>query len=303
MKIAYIGSGNSVTVTFLDSVKSYTITSDNPNWQNVIDKLNSGDYEGLEDLLSVKKKIVNYTNGSTITVDDGGVKYKDKYIDNYLTQKIVEFMNSDLPVKPLVNFFEKVMKNPSRRAVSELYKFLEHGNMPILDNGNFIGYKSVSPDYKDWYTRKFDNSIGQTLEMERNEVCDDPTEGCSYGFHVGSLSYATDFNGGSNKVVLVEVDPFDVVSVPHDCNHQKLRTAKYTVIGEFEVPLNSNYDDRYADDDNEDEDNDDRIAIIAEIDERVDFLKNLLRTANDTSEIREILEELEELEEEREQLL
>ena len=34
------------------------------------------------------------------------------------------------------------------------------------------------------------------------------------------------------KVVIVKVNPKDVVSVPHDCNCQKLRTCAYTVVAE-----------------------------------------------------------------------
>ena len=34
--------------------------------------------------------------------------------------------------------------------------------------------------------------------------------------------------------MIVEIDPSDVVSVPHDCDCQKLRTAQYKVVGHME---------------------------------------------------------------------
>ena len=35
--------------------------------------------------------------------------------------------------------------------------------------------------------------------------------------------------------MVVEIDPRDVVSVPHDCECQKLRTSKYVVVGVYET--------------------------------------------------------------------
>ena len=82
------------------------------------------------------------------------------------------------------------MANPSRRATEELYRFLEHKSMPLTPEGNFLAYKGVTSDFKDCYSRKFDNSVGQTLTMIRNQVCDDANVGCSDGFHAGSYEYA-----------------------------------------------------------------------------------------------------------------
>lgn len=154
---------------------------------------------------------------------------------------------------PLLKFLDNLMDNPSRRSVNELYSFLEHGNMPITPDGHFLGYKSVRPDMTDHYSGKFDNNIGQVLEMPRNAVCDDANHGCSYGFHVGSLEYATNFGGSDRKVVIVKVNPADVVSVPHDCDFQKMRTSRYEVVGTYDAPLPNNYYDGY---DEGDEDSD-----------------------------------------------
>jgi len=254
--VAFIGTENSLTVSFLDTAKVYNIDATHPNWQVVLDKLDAEDYEGLEELLSVKKAVEVYASASGVEVDDIGVKYNGNYIDNYATQKIMEFMKAKLPVKPLLNFVSKVMANPSSRAVQELYKFLEHGQMPLTPSGNFLAYKSVKENYRDWYSGNFSNTVGSEHTMARNDVCDDPDLGCSYGFHVGTLAYATEFNRGSNRLMIVEVDPSDVVSVPHDCQNQKLRTAKYKVVGEFEKPLANDYSSQYNNDEDEDEDDD-----------------------------------------------
>jgi hypothetical protein len=147
-------------------------------------------------------------------------------------------MADGLPVEPLVNFLKNLLANPSKRSIEELYKFLEHKNMPITDDGCFLGYKGVRDDYMDVHSGRFDNHPGKVHEMPRSKVDDDFRRGCSYGFHVGSLEYAT---GWGPRTVIVKVNPKDVVSVPEDCNWQKLRTAKYEVIDNYNGPLPQNY--------------------------------------------------------------
>jgi hypothetical protein len=57
------------------------------------------------------------------------------------------------------------------------------------------------------------------------------------------------------KLVLVEINPADVVSIPLDCECQKLRTCKYMVVQEYEVPLEDlTYESRYTTDYDDDVD-------------------------------------------------
>jgi len=124
--------------------------------------------------------------------------------------------------------------------------------MPITPDGNFVAYKGVTSDFKDFHTGKFDNSVGETLSMTRNGVCDDANIGCSYGFHAGSYEYAKGYASSGGHLLRVEIDPTDVVSVPLDCDCQKLRTAKYKVIAiheSIERPLDDGIYGEYDEDD------------------------------------------------------
>jgi hypothetical protein len=121
------------------------------------------------------------------------------------------------------------MANPSRRAVEELYGFLENEGMAITPEGYVIGYKGVSHDFTDRFSGKFDNSVGRTHEMPRNQVDENPNNPCSYGFHIGSHRYATSWAGGGGNVVLVKFDPADAVAVPVD-EAEKLRVCKYEIV-------------------------------------------------------------------------
>jgi len=97
--------------------------------------------------------------------------------------------------------------------------------LPVTDNGNFLAYKAVRADYTDKHTGKFLNTIDSVLEMPRNKVDDNKENGCSYGFHAGSVDYAKDFMDRDGHLMLVEINPADVVSIPTDCQFQKFVLA------------------------------------------------------------------------------
>ena len=256
---AFILTENSLTVSL--EGKTYTINSGHPSWRQAIESLKRKDYQALKDLISVKKAFSAFT-GDKVKVIDNQVLFNGEPIHNYLSEKILSFMEKGLPHESLIKFLERLMANPSRRAINELYAFLSHKNLPITDAGTFLAYKSVRSDYTDHYSGNFNNSIGNTLEMTRNNVCDDHNQGCSIGFHAGSLEYASSFGGAESVLLIVEIDPADVVSVPSDCNCQKLRTCKYTVVAKYDGPLPEHYtkDAQSAydpQDDSEDEEYDD----------------------------------------------
>lgn len=245
----FILTDNSVTVVL--NGKPLSMNSDNPNYRNVVEALSDERYDELEAMFDTGKAIASFSEGN-FDISDSEIRYKGELIHNHVVDRILAFMRDGLPYKPLLNFLDKLMSNPSRRAVNELYSFLEHKNMPLTPDGNFLAYKSVRNDWTDHHTGKFSNKIGSVLEMVRNKVCDDANIGCSYGFHAGSLEYAKSFGGtSSSRLLIVEIDPADVCSVPHDCNCQKLRTSKYKVVGEFIRPLDEALNDSYGDYDDE----------------------------------------------------
>lgn len=177
------------------------------------------------------KAVESYMDGK-VEVRNGNVLYGGMRVENVVTRKIVAFMDKGWPCGALIAFLERLMKNPSNRAVNELYKFLEDGSLGITDAGTFQAYKAIRPDWTDIHSGTYDNHVGQTLEMPRNSVDDDCRRGCSCGFHVGTLTYVRGFKGTQDRIVIVEVDPADVVSVPvEDCG--KVRVCKYKVVGEY----------------------------------------------------------------------
>lgn len=90
--------------------------------------------------------------------------------------------------------------------------------------------------------------VGSVVEMPRDRVDDRGHVECSVGLHVGTYGYASQFYAGdTSQLLLVKVDPKDVVSVP-DYDFTKLRACRYTVVGVIEDILDVDLwvDDHFA---------------------------------------------------------
>jgi hypothetical protein len=82
---------------------------------------------------------------------------------------IMDMINQGYPFEPMLNFLDNMSQNPSDHAIVELFEFMENKNMPITPDGHFLAYKAVRGDYKDLYSHTFDNSVGSTCEIERQQ--------------------------------------------------------------------------------------------------------------------------------------
>lgn len=228
---------NSLTVVFEeDDGGIKTITAGQDGFAKAIEALKAKDFDLLLSIMTPEKHIESFTAGG-LKVEDGVVTFNGRAIDDYMAKKLMQFMEEDLPWEHLAKFIENLMANPSFRARKELYKFLETEDLPITEDGHFLAYKSVrAGSMLDWHSNSFDNSIGNVLEMPREDVDDNHQNGCSVGFHAGSLSYVRGFYSYGSAHVIVKINPADVVSVPSE-DVRKLRTCRYEVLKEFDGEL------------------------------------------------------------------
>jgi hypothetical protein len=67
--------------------------------------------------------------------------------------------------------------------------------------------------------------------MPRSLVDDNRSVACSVGLHVGSFHFANGFYGGG-KLLVVKINPRDVVSVPADAGDQKIRVHRYVIVSD-----------------------------------------------------------------------
>lgn len=262
MITAHIVGPTFITV-MMDGV-THTINSDHTNYQAVKEALKQKQFDVIEKLIDVAKAVVNYTSGK-VKIVDNQVFYHDREVKGSVVDRILHMLRDGFDAEPMLRFLENLMNNPSKRAVDELYGFLEASKLPITEDGCFLAYKKVNDDYYDYYTGKMDNSIGRVLEMPRNAVDEERDNTCSTGLHFCSLSYLPHYHGNQGHVMIVKINPADVVSIPSDYNNAKGRACRYEVIGEhigpetteaFSSPVYDNMDpvwpiyDEYPDEDN-----------------------------------------------------
>lgn len=229
-------------ITVIIDGEPYTASTDHPNYDEIKNALwENVDSEEMRSLIDIPKSVIEYSEGN-IEIRDGQVYYNDNLIDNVLTDRILKVKKNGFPFAPMLRFLEKLMSNPSRRAIKELYTFLQHKDLPIDEDGDFLAYKAIRSNWTDKFTGEVSNTVGTVNEIPRNEVDDDFGINCSEGFHVGSMNYVAGYGKANDLIVLVKVNPADVVSVPSDSSCQKCRTCRYEVIKEIKADAILRYD-------------------------------------------------------------
>ena len=281
-QVPYITSENSLTI-FWDG-KPYTLRKENANFELAKKALLEARYDDLGDLLDIKKSIENFVQGD-IEVKDEVVYYKGHRLHGVVVDKLLDMLRSGMKDStPITNFITRLQANPSANSVAELYTFLGYKSLPTTPEGKVLGYKGVQSDYwsstgnadtivvqgKTNERHQILNEVGATIEVARRCVDDNKDNHCSFGLHVGSFDYASGWSGEDGKLLLVEFDPADAVSVPTDCNFQKLRVSKYNVISditdqkkeldkpvyEANKPIYGSDSDDYVDDEDDDYEDD-----------------------------------------------
>lgn len=234
-------------------VDTHVINKDNQNFQTAYNLIaeNAASQDSIASalLLSSQKKQIKELSLGCLEynqkthnlcfshTDENGNEIKINF-PTTLKNRLVESIQSG-ENQHLVNFANRLALNPSNRVVSELYDFLQAGDIEIDSDGYVICFKKVKQDYKDVHSGTFDNSVGKIISMPRNQVEDDPRKTCSAGLHVCSSAYLSHFHGA--RVMKCKVDPADFVSVPYDYYSNdagsvkaKARVCRYEVIGEVE---------------------------------------------------------------------
>jgi hypothetical protein len=258
MSFPYIVQGSNITVVI--GTTPHTVSKSHIAYNKLLAAIKAGEWDIVQDIIEPKKAVINFGQGN-IEIQGDKIFWKGREMHNALTKRMVAMIQEDFPVEPLVAFMENLMDNPSKRAVNELYGFLEKNTLPITSDGCFLAYKKVRQDYLDVHsgtvlnkpavymtdedTAALAEAAGKSNEvtvevvdgvtvvsMERNLVDDDQNRTCSTGLHFCSQDYLRSFGG--DRVVILKINPRDVVSIPNDYNDSKGRCARYEIVDEID---------------------------------------------------------------------
>jgi hypothetical protein len=254
--------------------KTYSTDGTNPNYARIVAGLSETPQDvSVLELFSVEKAVAAKFDklSDRVSVANGAVYFDMVPVHSVLTDHIVRFLEEGAPFGPLVNLLENLMQNMEDHARENLYLWMQNEGLVTDELGYIIGYKGVRRDENtgeltsintsgsaivdgERHTGGIPNHVGAIIEMPRDEVEFDPARGCSTGLHVGTWDYASNFAQGA--VLKVKVHPRDVVSVPTDCNGQKMRVCRYEVLEVTETQIPTAYfgDFTVTDDDIDDYD-------------------------------------------------
>lgn len=192
---------------------------------------------------------VSIVDGDEADVADSyRIKHGDP-VEEVLLATALRLTQENTDLAPLGRFLKRLERNPSPASRSQLFGWLKAGGFTITTEGLIVGYKSVRNDglsahagreevtvvrqdgTTETVTGNVPYPVGATVWMPRHLVDDDRDSACSVGLHVGTYSYAQNF---SQKMLVVLVDPADVVSVPTDCSAQKMRVCRLRVAAQHD---------------------------------------------------------------------
>ena len=244
-KVPYIINENSLTIFW--EGKPYTLRKDHVNFNVAKTAILEARYDDLGDLLDIAKAVEDFVQGD-VEVKDEVVYYKGHRLHGVVVDKLLEMLRAGMKDSaPLVNFITRLQNNPSANSVNELYSFMSYKSLPNTPEGKILGYKGVQSDF--WSNtgnadtivlqgqtnerHQIFNGVGETIEVARRCVDDNKDHHCSFGLHIGSYDYANNLSGEDGRFLIVEFDPEDAVSVPTDCDFQKLRVSKYRVVSDI----------------------------------------------------------------------
>jgi hypothetical protein len=230
MAPSFVLTGNNLSI-FLKG-KSYAINHAHPNFKKIVAGLKSGlDEDELAGLIqaNMKKEIAKAVGVEF--KEDGVILMDGEPVSDALIVRYRFMIENDFPLEGFKLFVQNLAQNPSADSRKDLYGFLEACTLPITEDGYFLAYKRVNMDYTDCHSRTFDNHVGKIVEMPREKVNSNRREVCSTGLHVCSRSYLGHYSG--DRIVVVKVNPKDVVSVPIDYNNAKMRVCRYEVVSEL----------------------------------------------------------------------
>lgn len=210
--------------------KNHTVRRGAPNFGGLVAALEAGDEDAARGYLTVKTAIETWAKG-LFKLAGGKIIHGEDSLPDSLSARIFDMITKGDDPQSLLNFWERLSKNPSWRSVNQLWGFLANKGIPIDQDGFILAYKGVNADWTDCHSGKIINTPGSTHKMPRNKISDDDTVACHFGYHVGALDYAQGFKPGNGKLIICKIDPEDVVCIPKDAGQQKMRTCRYEVIG------------------------------------------------------------------------
>lgn len=212
------------------------------------------DFDELRAMIDGIRVPVKSAAADAVAAVDGdeGSAYRIEHgdpVEEIILASALRVARENADMAPLGRFLQRLENNPSQASRSQLFGWLKAGGFTITTDGMIVGYKSVRSDGRssnggrepvtvayqggrsETITGHIPYPLGAWVSMPRELVDDNRDSACSVGLHVGTYNYAENF---SEKMLVVLVDPADVVSVPRCSGAQKMRVCRLYVAAQHD---------------------------------------------------------------------
>ena len=251
--------GTNLTVVVDGDV--FQSTQGDPNFDALFESTKSGDESAVRKAADTTAGVADAFSelSAEVVIKYGRVFWKDIEISGVLSDRILELVAANEDATPLIRFLEKIQRNPDAHSREQLFGWLTANKAFSIDEqGELIAYKSVRKTDRDnvyesmhagtasvndvEQVGRIKQRVGDVVTMPRESVMHDPAAACHTGLHAASKGYATSWSS-FDALLLLAINPRDVVSVPTDSSGAKMRVCRYRVV---EVVDNSHeLDDAY----------------------------------------------------------
>ena len=235
----YIVSRNgTITATLIENGKAIhrTIHKDTPFYEDCLKAAKARNVNKFVAASNFALQVSKQSKGA-ITYENG-ILMGGRPLHSSMAKRFNALIHEGHSVKPFILFMENVYLNPSQSAIDELYLFLEANDLPMTEDGHLLAYRCVNRDYTSKHPNPDGthnrNKVGDYVTKDRAECDPDRNRTCSRGLHACSLGYIPQAytNSPDNRIMIVKINPKDVVSIPTDYNNQKMRCCAYKVVAE-----------------------------------------------------------------------
>lgn len=236
--VAYVITGTGLTIVWNDHRPS-SINEEHPRFNEIAKMLldptpDVAQLKRMVDTLDVIEDFISPTGGKlTVCRRTRQVFFSGKPISAELQNVLMKLIDHNENPVPFAKFIENLHENPSETTVKNLYGWVEHNGLKITEDGHLIAYKRVNANMRSFFDDKTNHPIGGYVEMERSATDEDNSHTCSRGLHFCSHAYLPHYHGGSGRVVILKIDPKDIVAIPEDYAFAKGRACRYRVLGEL----------------------------------------------------------------------
>lgn len=211
--------------------KPFYAEKNHPNFSRIVDLVKIGQIKEALPLFDLAE-IIRKTSFGNITVKPDGVFYKNTKINNYVADRILEFLKDGGDVEPLVNFLERLLQNPNKHIFNNLYSYLEKYKLPIDADGSFYAIKAVRNNLTSKWNPNVQYGIYDTYSEPRQLLLspDENDSYCGPGLWFGWTQFVFNYGSGNDKVLLVRVNPEDVIATPNLEHYQKMAACAITPV-------------------------------------------------------------------------